>query len=214
MYPLLPSGLAGSGSQEEGASLTFTGGNTTGNGEREEEKDAMLGVLIELVVLLPPSTVSVVIDAYTHNSTLASGDSVPLGTQLILVCHVVSLPYGMKLRYTAAHTSTSPLTFTWICPNGVCFIAQRYGRRFYKNNFILAITTISTTYSGTYTCQVTDAGGQQAKASFMFSIPGKYHSTKYVHARRLQLPCFLYSKWSLLTTYIYCLICTHNNLSI
>ena len=30
------SGLAGSGSQEEGASLTFTGGNTTGNGERED----------------------------------------------------------------------------------------------------------------------------------------------------------------------------------
>ena len=37
MCPLLPSGLAGSGSQEEGASLTFTGGNTTGDGEREEE---------------------------------------------------------------------------------------------------------------------------------------------------------------------------------
>ena len=37
MCPLLPSGLAGSGNQEEGASLTFTGGNTTGNGEREEE---------------------------------------------------------------------------------------------------------------------------------------------------------------------------------
>ena len=30
-----PSGLAGSGSQEEGASLTWTGGNTTGEGERE-----------------------------------------------------------------------------------------------------------------------------------------------------------------------------------
>ena len=33
--PLLPSGLAGSGSQEERASLTLTGGNTTGNGEGE-----------------------------------------------------------------------------------------------------------------------------------------------------------------------------------
>ena len=32
---LLPSGLAGSGSQEEGASLTWTGGNSTGQGERE-----------------------------------------------------------------------------------------------------------------------------------------------------------------------------------
>ena len=33
---LLPSGLAGSGSQEEGASLTWTGGHTTGKGEREK----------------------------------------------------------------------------------------------------------------------------------------------------------------------------------
>ena len=32
---LLPSGLAGSGSQEEGASLMWTGRHTTGEGERE-----------------------------------------------------------------------------------------------------------------------------------------------------------------------------------
>ena len=32
---LLPSGLASNGSQEEGASLTWTGGHTTGEGERE-----------------------------------------------------------------------------------------------------------------------------------------------------------------------------------
>ena len=32
---LIPSGIAGSGSQEEGASLTWTGGHTTGEGERE-----------------------------------------------------------------------------------------------------------------------------------------------------------------------------------
>ena len=31
---LLPSGLAGSGSQEEAASLTLPGGHTTGKGER------------------------------------------------------------------------------------------------------------------------------------------------------------------------------------
>ena len=34
---LLPSGLAGSGSQEEGASFTWTGGQTTGEGERERK---------------------------------------------------------------------------------------------------------------------------------------------------------------------------------
>ena len=32
---LLPSGLAGSGSHEEGASLNWSGGHTTGKGERE-----------------------------------------------------------------------------------------------------------------------------------------------------------------------------------
>ena len=32
---LLSLGLAGSGSQEEGAGLTWTGGHTTGKGERE-----------------------------------------------------------------------------------------------------------------------------------------------------------------------------------
>ena len=32
---LLPAGLAGSGSEEEGASLTWTGGHTTGKGEKE-----------------------------------------------------------------------------------------------------------------------------------------------------------------------------------
>ena len=32
---LLPSGLVDSGSQEEEASLTWTGGHTTGKGERE-----------------------------------------------------------------------------------------------------------------------------------------------------------------------------------
>ena len=32
---LLPSGLAGSGSQEDGASITWTGGHTAGKGERE-----------------------------------------------------------------------------------------------------------------------------------------------------------------------------------
>ena len=32
---LLPSGVGGSGSLEEGASITWTGGHTTGKGERE-----------------------------------------------------------------------------------------------------------------------------------------------------------------------------------
>ena len=169
-----------------------------------------------VVLLIPPSTVTVVIDAYTHNSTLTSGDSVPLGIQLILVCQVVGLPHGTKLRYSTAQTLTSPLTFTWNCPAGVCTIPQFKSRRFYKKNFILAINTISTTYSGTYTCQVTDAGGQKANGSFTLNIAGKHHSvcsTKCVHMNGIQLPWHCYNKWTLLrillpTNSIYH-ICTH-----
>ena len=43
---LLPSGLAGSGSQEEGASLTWTGGHTAGKGERERNITICYGKLV------------------------------------------------------------------------------------------------------------------------------------------------------------------------
>ena len=145
------------------------------------------------------------IDAYTHNSTLTSGDSVPLGTQLILVCQVVGLPYGTQLRFTTSQTSTSPLSFAWNCPTGVRFIVQRKSRRFYKKNFILAITTISTTYSGTYTCLVTDAGGQKTNGSFTLNIAGKHHSvcsTKCVHMSGIQLSWHCYNKWTLSYYYL------------
>ena len=103
------------------------------------------------------------IDGYTHNSTLTSGDSVPLGTQLILVCQVVGLPYGTQLSYT------------WICPNGPCELEGDYGRKVY-NEHILAVNTTSTSDGGTYTCQVTATGGQLAvdNGSFTFSVTGKY----------------------------------------
>ena len=72
------------------------------------------------------STVTVVIDGYTQNSILTSGNSVPLGTQIILVCWIVGLPYG------------TPLNYTWICPNGDCVPKvtdgsdpYNYGRKIY-----------------------------------------------------------------------------------
>ena len=153
-----------------------------------------------------PSAVTVVIDAYTHNSTLTSGNSVPLGTQLILVCQVVGLPYGTKLCYTSGDTKIKSSTFTWNCPAGFCVVAQIKSRRFDKNDFILAITTISTTYSGTYTCQVTDSGGQKTNGSFTLNIAGKHHSvcsTKCVHMSGIQLPwrCYTTNGPSYITTY-------------
>ena len=100
-----------------------------------------------------------VIDSYTHNSTLASGDSVPLGKQLILVCWVVGLPYGTLLSYT------------WTCPNGPCEVEGYYGRKIY-NEHILAVNTTSSSDGGTYTCQVTTAGGQGASGNFTLRVTG------------------------------------------
>ena len=107
----------------------------------------------------PFSTATVVIDGYTHNSTLTSGDSVPLGTQLILVCWVVGLPYE------------TPLSYTWTCPNEPCEVEGCYGRKIY-NDHTLAVNTTSTSDKETYTCQVTATGGHGANGSFSLSVTG------------------------------------------
>ena len=104
---------------------------------------------------------TVVIDSYTHNSTLTSGDSIPLGTQIILVCRVVGLPYG------------TPLSYTWTCPNGPCEVEGYYDRKVY-NEHILAVNTTSTSDGGTYTCQVTATGGQEATGNFTLRVTGTY----------------------------------------
>ena len=108
----------------------------------------------------PSSTVTVVIDGYTHNSFLTSGDSVPLGTQIILVCRVVGLPYG------------TPVSYTWTCPNGYkCETEQSYVRKIHSNH-TLAIAITSTPAGGTYSCQVTAKGGQEATGSFTLTVTG------------------------------------------
>ena len=58
MCPLLPSGLAGSGSQEEGASLTFTGGITTGEGEGKRQLSMIFFCMLSVPggLLLPTIT--------------------------------------------------------------------------------------------------------------------------------------------------------------
>ena len=110
---------------------------------------------------MPPcssSTVTVVIDGYTHNN-ITSGDSVPLGNQVILVCRVVGLPYG------------TPLNYTWTCPNGPCEVEGYYGRKVYSEH-ILAVNTTSTRDGGAYTCQVTATGGKEANGNFTLTVTG------------------------------------------
>ena len=99
------------------------------------------------------------IASYTHNSTLSSGDSVPLGTQIILVCRGVGLPYG------------TPLSYTWTCPDGPCEVEGYYGRKVYSEH-ILAVNTTSSSDQGRYTCQVTATGGQEATGSFTLAVAG------------------------------------------
>ena len=88
-----------------------------------------------------------------------SGESVSLGTQIILVCRVVGLPYG------------TPPNYTWTCPNGPCEVEGYYGRKVY-NEHILAVNTTSTSDGGAYTCQVTAARGQEATGNISLTVTG------------------------------------------
>ena len=108
----------------------------------------------------PSSTVTVVIEGYTYNSILTSGDSVPFGTQIILVCRVVGLPYG------------TPLSYNWTCTNGYQCETERSHVRKIHSNHTLAINITSTLAGGTYACQVTATGGHEATGSFTLTVTG------------------------------------------
>ena len=116
-----------------------------------------ISLLLTVTAVSLLSIVSVVIGGYTHNSTLTSGDSVPLGTQFILVCQVVGLPYG------------TPLSYTWTCPNGECERERHYGRKIYRQH-ILAVNITITTHGGTYTCQVTAEGKMDTSGNFTINV--------------------------------------------
>ena len=104
----------------------------------------------------PAGSFAVLIDGYTHNSTFSSGTIVPLGKQFVLICQV---------------TNGTPFNYTWTCPNGACEVEGYYGRKIY-NEHILAVNTTSTSDGGTYTCQVTATGGQEATGNFTLTVTG------------------------------------------
>ena len=111
------------------------------------------------------SLVAVVIDGYTHNSTLTSGDSVPLGTQIILVCRVVGLPYG------------TPLSYTWTCPMGQCSFEGSFAGKIY-NEYILAVNITFLSYAGAYTCQVTANDRQEVDGNFTLPVSGTFDTQR------------------------------------
>ena len=86
------------------------------------------------------------IDGYTPEGTLDIGDTVQLGTTVILVCRVTGIPYGVQTSYR------------WVCPNGPCNIGKgRNPRRIHKS-YTLVLNIISFDDEGEYECTVT-AGG-------------------------------------------------------
>ena len=115
-------------------------------------------------VLSYPESFTVVINRYTSDATLVRRDNITFGTQIILVCGVVGLPYG------------TPLSYTWTCPSGPCEVEGYYGRKVF-NEHILAINITSTSDGGVYTCQVTAMVGslqQVARDRLQFTVTGAY----------------------------------------
>ena len=117
-------------------------------------------ILIYSICLLSVVSPEVVINGYTHNKILSSGDSVSLGIQLILVCQVVGLPFGVAISYT------------WICPQRNT-AAGWYGQKIY-NEYTFAINIISTHDGGTCICQVTTlySARQEVNGSFLIHVSG------------------------------------------
>ena len=87
------------------------------------------------------------IDGYTHNTTLESGDTVQLGTTVILVCTVTGIPYGVQTNYR------------WTSTNETCN----------SGSHILKIPLISTSDGGNYTCTVLADGINNNSAVFTFT---------------------------------------------
>ena len=112
------------------------------------------------------------INRYTSDVNFINRNNITFGTQIILVCRVVGLPYG------------TPHSYTWTCPNGPCEVEGYYGRKIY-NEHILAVNITSTNDGGTYTCQVTATVGsvqQEDRANLQFTVTGEY----------IQLACILH----------------------
>ena len=89
------------------------------------------------------------IDGYTHNATLDSGDTVQLGTTVILVCTVTGIPYGVQTSYR------------WTCPHGTCN----------SGSHILKIPLISTSDGGDYTCTVLADGINKSVVFTFTAVP-------------------------------------------
>ena len=121
----------------------------------------MCDTIIHYIVLSStgPTTPNVVIDGYTVSSTLNSTATLPLGTTIVLVCRISGIPHGIQTNYH------------WTCPNGPCQQTGYDGRKI--NNNIITINITSTSDGGTYTCNVTAEGTEEASQLFQLNVNGQ-----------------------------------------
>ena len=99
------------------------------------------------------------IDGYTPEGTLDIGDTVQLGTTVILVCTVTGIPYGVQTSYR------------WTCPNGPCSIGKGRNPNRKTYNDTLVINVISSNDEGEYTCEVT-TGINDINTTYRLQVEG------------------------------------------
>lgn len=115
---------------------------------------------------VPPISIpAVVIDGYSPKPYVDPTQPVPLNTTVILVCRVVSVPFGRVLEYA------------WTCPGEECNIGEgRHPNRKTLGDTIV-VNVISFDDSGGYVCSVTEEEGSMVfsvgSAEFNLTVEGK-----------------------------------------
>ena len=97
-----------------------------------------------------------IIDGYTPEGTLDSGDTVQLGTTVILVCRVTGIPYGVQTSYR------------WTCPKTSCNIGEGENPNIKVVKNTLHLNPLEHSDTGWYTCEAASNKHSlgQGKASF------------------------------------------------
>ena len=117
-----------------------------------------------MVSFFIPEIPTVVIDGKTVRGDEDSPAILPLGTTLVLACHVSGIPNGIKPIYT------------WTCPNKNCTLRRYVGRSITDNDMpsrsVLAINITSVRDSGMYTCLVTAKNCNDSREEFHLKVSG------------------------------------------
>ena len=104
---------------------------------------------------------SVLIDGYTTEGTLVSGDTVQLGTSIILVCSVSGASYDAETN------------FSWTCSTGECNVGNGVTPSSRAVGNVMMINVIFRCLGGCrYTCTVTTTSGARNSDTFRIVYMG------------------------------------------